>query len=654
VLDIVTHSLYTDREVFLRELISNASDALEKARHVALSESTGVDSGHPLEVKIEVDSEAKTLTITDSGIGMSREDLVSHLGTIARSGTKAFLNSLKESKAEAGGDGLGMIGKFGVGFYASFMVADKVQVVTRSALPDSQGFCWESSGDGRFSISEHPAAERGTKIVLHLKEDASEFASESKVKEVVKKYSNFVAHPILLGDERINTVQALWARTPKDVTEEEHKEFFKFVSGSFGDPAFYSHFVADAPLSIKALFYVPKFNAEKFGLGARDENRMALYSRKVLIQQKNSKLLPEYLRFVTGVVDCEDIPLNISRETMQDSALMAKLQSVLTNRVIKFLADKAKSDPEEYDKFFTEFGMAIKEGVCTERSNDHKSKLAPLLRCETSAEESGKAVSLDDYVERCPEDQDQIYYICAPSREMAVNSAYMESFNKSNTEVLFLYGQADEFVMSHLKEYKGKKIVNVESEGITLPKSKETAEEEKVDEKESSSLTKAETDQLCSWIQDTLGSAKVKGVRTSSRLVDSPAMIVGHQSAAERRLHQMQMQMVAGHKDAAGLGINFDAMGPVGTLEINPAHPILKQLSTATLSHEPRKKELAEAIIWQVFDNARIAAGVLDDPRSMLARLNTILAAAMQEDRAIAASGEVDSEGSVSDEREMK
>src|SRR3954447_26310707 len=357
-LDIVIHSLYTEKEIFVRELVSNASDALEKLRHTQLTEKEIFDDQQALEINLTTDDKAKTLTIQDYGIGMTRAELVENLGTIAHSGSKAFLKALGEGDQK----NANLIGQFGVGFYSAFMVAKSVKVYTHAWKKDAPGLLWESDGSGSYSIEEVEGQRRGAKIVIELKDDCAEFSQEWKVKEIVERYSAFVSFPINLNGKRINTVQALWLRSKSEIKEEEYTEFYKFQAHAFDEPRLRLHFSADAPLSIHALLFVPKENTEKLGF-SRLEPSVSLYCRKVLIDAKPKDILPEWLRFLKGVVDSEDLPLNISRETMQDKSLIEKLNKVITKRFLKSLDDEAKNRPDAYVKFYSQFGIFLKEGA---------------------------------------------------------------------------------------------------------------------------------------------------------------------------------------------------------------------------------------------------------------------------------------------------
>ena len=597
-LDIVANSLYTDKEVFVRELVSNASDALEKRRYEMLTGAGGEGAIDPSEMGIQIttDPEKTTLTIEDNGVGMSREELMQNLGTIARSGTKNFAQQLSGETGGGGEAAANVIGQFGVGFYAVFMVADEVTVFSRRH-DESVAHCWKSTGDGSYELSEASNVPPGTKIVLKLKPESKLFASRFSIEKNIRKYSSFVGFPISVDGEKVNTIDAIWTKPKNDVSVEQHSEFFRFVAQTFDDPRYTLHFAADAPVSIRALFYVPQSHPEKWGM-ARQEPGVSLYCRKVLIQSKCENLLPEWMRFFKGVVDSEDIPLNISRETMQDSMLMRKLSSVLTKKAVKFLQERAKLDKEAYLSFYQEFGQFIKEGVYADFDNKHE--VAKLLRFESSRAEPGELISLDDYVGRmAPEQNDEIYWLLAPSRDSALSSAYMEAFQAKGMEVLLLYSTVDEFVMSNLMNYASKSLVSAEAAKLD------------VDSKsEDNALSDEDAKTLQEWMVTEVSG--LKDVKLSTRLVDSPAIVVGHESASMRRM----MTMVESGR-APTL--------PDQTLEINASHPIIVSLSAAR-SASP---EIATQVANQLFSNALVSAGLLDDPRVMLPNVNALMAAVL-------------------------
>jgi TNF receptor-associated protein 1 len=587
-LEIVIHSLYTDKEIFVRELISNAADASEKLKFLQTS---GAEIHQPDEaprITVATDEEAKTITFTDTGVGMTHGELIDNLGTIAHSGSKAFLEQLKASKGDAN-----LIGQFGVGFYSAFMVAEKVTVSTRSYLPAEQGWSWSSDGRTGYEIEAAPDLPRGTKIVLQLRD--AEFASASTIERIIKHYSNFVPFPIELNGKAVNTVQALWTKNKSEISDAEYEEFYKYLGHDTEAPLFRLHFNADAPLSIRALLFVPARNFEHMTL-TRAESEVNLYCRKVLIQPKAKGLFPEWLRFLKGVVDSEDLPLNISRETMQDSALMRKLNDVLTKRFLKFLDEEAKGDPEKYDRFFKEHGHCLKEGAANDYA--HREAIAKLLRFESSHVDAGKTTSLPDYVSRMGAEQKEIYYLIAANRESAEASAYFEVFRERKLEVLFLYAPHDEFVMEHMREFDGKRLVAAEKAELSL------------DEKEHA-LKEEDARLLANFVKETLGD-RVGEVRVSKRLVGSPAVVVESDKFMTSSMRRMMKMM-----DREG------AMPPDAKpdLEINPDHAMMVQLEKVRHTDA----ELAGQIAEQVHDQALIAAGLLDDPRTMLARMNSLI-----------------------------
>ncbi len=603
-LDIVIHSLYTERDIFVRELISNAADALEKFRHQRLLEDEVFDSHVQEEITIDVDEKNHTLTITDTGIGMTREELEANLGTIAHSGSNTFLAEL----AEAAQKDVSLIGQFGVGFYSAFMAAKKVRVLSRSYIPDAEGYEWSSDGGGSYTLTEEKGLRRGTRIIVELKDDAQEFADEAKIKEIIKQYSNFAPFPIKVKGETVNTVQALWARNKNEIKDEEYTEFYRFIGNAFDDPRFRLHFSADAPLAINALLFVPKENIERLGFG-RMKSGVNLYCQKVLIEQHSENILPEWLRFLKGVIDSEDLPLNISRQALQDSALVAKLKQVLTKRFLKFLGEQAKEDAEKYNEFFAEFGIYLKEGVTIDYT--YRDEIARLLRFESSKSEAGKLVSLVDYVERMVEGQKEIYYINGPSRTAAESGPYVEAFKKRDIEIIYTLEPIDDFVMNHLGEFDSKKLVSADRGDLDLSAIKSAGDAEEKDVE--SSMEPEVVKSLTAWIKEALGE-RVKEVIVSKRLVDSPAIIVnpdGYMTSTMERVMQ-----------AARLE-KGEPLQDVGSknLEINTEHPLIKQLSLLRGSDE----EFAQNVIKQVFDNALIQAGLMVDPRKMVERSYKIL-----------------------------
>jgi Molecular chaperone, HSP90 family len=595
-LDIVIHSLYTEKEIFIRELVSNASDALEKLRHTQLTEKEIFDDKLELEINLTTDDKAKTLTIQDFGIGMTRAELIENLGTIAHSGSKAFLKALSES----GQKNANLIGQFGVGFYSAFMAAKSVKVYSHSWRADEPGHVWSSDGAGSYEIEPSDGERRGTKIVIQLKDDCSEFSQEWRVKEILERYSAFVSFPINLNGKRINTVQALWLRSKNEIKDEEYTEFYKFQAHAHDEPRMRLHFSADAPLQINALIFVPKENTEKLGF-ARLEPSVSLYCRKVLIDAKPKDLLPEWLRFLKGVVDSEDLPLNISRETMQDRALIEKLNKVITKRFIKFLEDEAKNRPDAYNEFYTEFGIFLKEGAALDFT--HKDSLTKLLRFESSLTEPGKTTSLADYVSRMQSEQKEIYYLLGANRAAIENGPYLEGFKARNLEVLFCYEPVDEYVMNNVREFDGKKLIAADHADVKLADIPQSE----------GALSESEVKDLVSWLKDVLGS-QVAEVKASDRLVNSPVLATNADKFMSPHMRRLMkaMKKPGDNTPDDPVKVNF---------EINPRHTVIKRLAQTRASDADRAKLVAE----QLLDNALIAAGLLEDPSRMVARLNKLL-----------------------------
>lgn len=590
-LDIVIHSLYTDREIFTRELVSNASDALEKLKLIQLTESDIYEAEQSLQIEITTDEEKRQLIITDRGIGMTREELVQNLGTIAHSGTKAFLKNLQEKGAQNGG----MIGQFGVGFYSVFMVADRVDVFTHSWRSDAPSLRWSSDGQEGYEIEEVETQARGARVVIHLKEEHAEYAKESRIKELLNKYSNFVAFPILLNGERVNQVEALWLKAKGDVTEQEYEDFYRFTAKAWDKPRFTMHFTADAPLDIHALLFLPEENQERFGFGPVQPG-VALYCKRVLIDPQPEGLLPEWLRFVRGVIDSADLPLNISRESMQDSALVKKLGQVVTKRLLKFLEKKASDDVEAYRAFYQGFSRFIKEGIVS--SHEHRESLASLLRFESSLTEADALSSFDDYITRMKDGQNEIYYLAGTTRSVMESGPYLEAFKARGLEVAYFTEGVDEFVFESLGTYREKKLVRADQADIEL---EETA-------MEGESLAASEVEALQTWWQEAM-SEQLKEVKTGKRLVASPVVALVPEDAPNPQMRAMMKAM----------GQETPAVKPV--LEINPRHALIKKLSAL----RTEKPEIATLVAQQLVDQALLAAGLVEHPQELATRMNEIL-----------------------------
>ena len=605
-LDIVINSLYTERDVFVRELISNGTDALEKYRHESLTAENPFDEHVPLEISIDLNEDKKQLTITDSGIGMTRDELSSNLGTIAHSGSNSFLAEL----AEAARKDVSLIGQFGVGFYSAFMAGATVRVQSRS-WDGSEGNEWISDGTGSYTISECPGLHRGTKIVIELKEDAHDYAQKWKVEAIIKQYSAFVPFPIKLDGEVVNTVQALWTRNRSEIKEEEYTEFYKFIGNATDDPMFRLHFSADAPLAINALLFVPQENFESMGFG-RVLPGVNLYCQRILIDQHSENILPEWLRFLKGVVDSEDLPLNISRQSLQDKALVAKLRKVITKRFLKFLAEEAKRDEDAYLHFWKTFGIYLKEGLTSDY--EFQKELGKLVRFESSKSKNGTPIGLADYVLRMSPDQQEIYYINGPNRVAIEAGPYTEMFRKNDVEILYTVEPIDDFVLSHLGEFDGKKLVSADRADLSLKEEQSSADgdsaikSEKLDEKT--------VEALISWMKKTLEN-KVADVSISKRLVDAPAMIVnpdGYMTSSMERV-------MAASRSEKGI------MGEVSkkNLEINSSSDLIGKLAGLMVSDESFAAEVA----LQIYDNAMIQAGLTVDPLEMVERNYRILGKVM-------------------------
>lgn len=599
VLDIVAHSIYKDKDIFLRELVSNASDALEKLRYTQLTEKNVFEPERALAIDVATDEAAGTLTITDSGIGMTREELVENLGTIAHSGTKAFLQKVQEN----GGANENLIGQFGVGFFSVFMVADEVKFYTRTWHAEGESLCWTSDGNGSYTIEDAgETLPRGSRLVIKLKTDFKDFSKKDKVKDVLERYSKYIAFPLNLDGEKLNTMQALWLKSKSEVSEQEYKDFYKFQCRAWDEPQDWLHFSADAPLAINTILFFPTHNPEAMGFG-RATPEVSLYCRKVLIDAEPKNLLPDWLRFVKGVVDSADIPLNISRETLQDSTLIQKLNRVLTKRVIKHIEERAKKKPEDYAKFWRDFGNYLREGIATDFEN--REALAPLFRCESSILDAGTLTSLPEYVERMKDSQKEIYYLVGANREAIESGPYLEAFKTRGIEVLFIYDGADDYVFGQLGSFKEKSIVSADSADIELADAPQTGTGEP--------LSDDAMKKLCAWFRETVGKEKVAECAAGKRLVDSPAVALNPDKFMTATMRRMMKMM---SKDAGTPEKNVAVK-----VELNPRHPLVHKLD-ALRDSDPA---LAKLIAEQVLDNTLIAAGMLDNPRGMTQRIYELL-----------------------------
>nr|CAD7411549.1 unnamed protein product [Timema cristinae] len=654
----------------------------------------------------------RILTIQDTGVGMTKEELVDNLGTIARSGSKAFLEQLKGQSGSS--EASSIIGQFGVGFYSSFMVADRVEVFTKSSSPGALGYKWTSDGTGSYEIQEAEGVSPGTKIVLHLKPESREFSDEDTIRGVIKKYSNFVGCPIFLNGQRANVIQvrlvhasvvrgtgklrqiatltgfnnitstslalvaawfkalfgsrsgsteggfplylhALWLMDPKEVTPQMHDEFYRFVGNTFDKPRFTLHYRTDAPLTLRALLYFPEGKPGLFEMNRESDAGVALYSRKVLIKSKTDNILPKWLRFVKGVVDSEDIPLNLSRELLQNSALIRKLQTVLTNRLLRFLHDKSTKEQEQFDLFYKDYSPFLKEGIVMSQEQLEKEEIAKLLRFESSRCSPGEKVSLPQYIGRLAEGQKDVFYLAAPSRALAEASPYYEALRRKDVEVLFCSEPYDELVLMQLRQFDSHNLTSVEKEMrqdkekddlTTLGKTRRkttsqlsvssvlsifryshnvtSVEKEMRQDKEKDDLTtlggesllRPEVENLLPWLKKCLG-GKVHAVKVTRRLDSHPCVITVEDMGAARHFLRMQSHQLTEEN-------RYALLQP--QLEINPSHPIIKKLSKLVTSN-PR---LAELVSQQLLANAMVSAGLVEDPRTLVTSLNELLSMALE------------------------
>ncbi|NCT67379.1 MAG: molecular chaperone HtpG [Rhodanobacteraceae bacterium] len=604
VLHLVTHSLYSHKEIFLRELISNASDACDKLRFAALSDASLTADDAELRIEITVDRDARTLTIRDNGIGMGRDEVVENIGTIARSGTRKFLESLS---GDARKD-TQLIGQFGVGFYSAFIVADKVTLVTRKAgAPAGEGVRWESAGSGQYTLETVEAPQRGTTVTLHLKADEGEFLDNWKLRELIKRYSDHVAFPIRLPVQKdgkptdefetVNHAAALWTRPKSELKDEDYQAFYKSLSHDFNDALAWTHNRVEGSQSYTLLLYVPEKPPFDAVFSGRDERHgLKLYIRRVFIMDASEQLLPNYLRFVRGVVDSDDLPLNVSREILQDNRLVAQIRSACVKRTLDLLEKLAKDAPEKFQQFTNAFGNVLKEGIAEDGAN--RERIAKLLRfASTHGEGADKNVSLDDYIGRMQAGQDAIWYITADSHAAAKGSPQIEALRAKGIEVLLLSDRIDEWMIGYLGEYAGKKLRNAAKGDLDLGQADEEARKK----------VEAAAQPLLKKLADLLG-ARVGEVRVSHRLVDSPScLVLGEHDMA---LHMQRLLREAGH----------DMPGGEPILEINPAHPLVRQLEAE--SDETRAADLGQLL----FEEAQLAAGdQLDDPAAFIARVNRLL-----------------------------
>ncbi len=609
-LQLMIHSLYSNREIFLRELISNASDAIDKLRFRAIEDQSLLGDESDFQIDITFDKDAKTLCIADNGIGMTRDEVITNLGTIAKSGTAEFLANLSgDQQADAQ-----LIGQFGVGFYSAFMVADEVEVRTLAAgVEADQGICWRSKGEDAYALESIDDASRGTRVILHLKDEALEFAEDFRLRNIVRRYSDHIGVPVRMlkaetaeGEDQeegepefepVNSAQALWTRSRSEVKDDEYKAFYRHISHDYEDPMAWSHNRVEGKFEYTSLIYLPK--RAPFDLYNREVPKgLKLYVQRVFIMDDAEQFLPLYLRFIKGVVDSNDLPLNVSREILQQDERVTSIRNAVTKRALSMLEDMAKKEPEQFQAFWDEFGEVIKEGAGEDFAN--RGAIMKLLRFASTASEGVvKNVGLEDYLARKKEDQDSIYYICAETYETASRSPHLEIFNDKGVEVLVMFDRIDEWLMSTLTEYEGVSFVDVMRGDVTLPGEAKADDEEDEEESDDHPLTER--------IQAVIGD-RVEGVRPSKRLTDSPACLVLSDFG-------MGIQM---RKILEASGQSMPESKPF--FEFNADHPLLHRLDTEV--DEDRFKELVELL----FDQASLAeGGTLQDPATYVSRMNRLL-----------------------------
>ncbi|HIF9528018.1 TPA: molecular chaperone HtpG [Photobacterium damselae] len=610
-LHLMIHSLYSNKEIFLRELISNASDAADKLRFRALSDGSLYENDAELAVKISVNQDAGTLTINDNGIGMTREDVIEHLGTIAKSGTKEFFAKLNEEETKDSQ----LIGQFGVGFYSAFIVADSVTVNTRAAgVPADQAVSWSSAGEGDYTVENTTKATRGTDIILHLRDDEKEFLDEYRLRDIISKYSDHIGIPVLIQTterdeegnetgkkwEQINKAQALWTRNKSDISDEEFKEFYKHVSHDFAEPLTWSLNHVEGKQDYTSLLYIP--SKAPWDLYHRDsQHGLKLYVQRVFIMDDAQQFMPMYLRFMRGLIDSNDLPLNVSREILQDNKVTQALRKACTKRALSMLSKLAKGDSEKYQTFWQEFGQVIKEGLAEDFAN--RDKIAQLLRFSSTHNDSAEqTVALADYVERMKEGQDKIYYITADNFNAAKNSPHLEQFRAKGIEVLLMHDRIDEWMMSYMPEFEGKGFQSITKSDLDLSKFEDEAEKEKHKETEEAFKSVVER------TKEYLGS-RVKDVRTTFKLHDTPAVVVTDEN-------EMGTQMA---KLLAAAGQEAPEVQYI--LELNPDHALVKQMA------DEADEEIFGRWVEMLFGQSLLAErGAMDDPSRFLTAMNQLLA----------------------------
>jgi molecular chaperone HtpG len=606
VLDILIHSLYTNKDIFLRELISNASDALDKVRFLSIKGDEIVDNDLPYEIHLKADKEKNILIVADNGIGMTKDEAIKNLGTIAKSGTEEFIKNLPKDRKEVES----LIGRFGVGFYSVFMVADKVEIITKSAIPGNKPVKWISDGKNSYEvyeIDEDQNITRGTKIHIYLKDDAKEYTEPSKLKEIINTHSSFISFPIFVEGERVNTLAAIWREPKNTLRKEQYEDFYKFLTHDYQEPLDYIHISIDAPIQYKALLFIPKSAYDFYGI-LKEDYGLDLYSNRVLIKHKFKDLLPEYLGFLQGVVDSEDLPLNVSRESIQENAILRKISSNLVSQVFSHLQKLATERPDDYKLFWKEHAKVFKHGY-SDFSN--KDKFIELIRFNSSTcQNQDEIISLNDYVSRMKPEQEEIYYSLGNSYNSIKNNPHFEIFERKGLEVLFLYDPFDEFMLSALANYKDKKFVLIENADIQkinkMP-------DEVTKDKDVENLTDDEAvkfGEFLVYIKNYLGD-KVKEVKESNRLLTSPACLVDSDGMFSSSFQKIIKMM------------NKDTSIPPKVFEINKDHKIIRNL--LQIFTKDKEDEFLKRSIDELFDTALLLDGYLNDPTTFASHINYIL-----------------------------
>ena len=606
-LQLLIHSLYTQKEIFLRELISNASDALDKIHHRALTNKNILDPDAELDIEIEVSSSNKTLIIRDRGIGMTRDEVNENIGTIARSGSAEFARKLAETDAEDEKEKLKLIGQFGVGFYSVFMAADRVVLTTRAADPEAEAVMWESTGDGSYTLAKADKAERGTEIKIYIRSDCEEFLDAHRVEAVIRKHSDFVSYPIKVAGKQANDTAALWTRPRNEITDEQYNEFYTHLTGDQDEPLAREHVVVDVPIQFYAVLYIPKHSPAQWLFNPEPKISLNLHVKRVFIQDDCKELLPLWLRFVRGVVDCDDLPLNVSRENLQENLVIAKVRATLVRRVLGMIENMVKKDEERYLTFWRAYGAVLKEGVAMEF--EHKDKLAGLLRYHSSLEDDPEAyISLQTYTDRVQSDQEKIYYLAGESKESIAQSPLLETFRKRGLEVLYLDEAVDEWVIQGLQKYGDREFQAVDAADLDLGAEEEEVKLEGVDDE-----GKAETIELIDFLKKQL-EGRVSDVVESKRLIDSPCVLVAAQGGMSQNMERL-MKMA-----------DRDFEGSQRQLEINPKHDIIRNMGAVL----KRDRDSAQLTDWAHFlvDFVLLGEGKVDDPQRIGRTVQSIMGAA--------------------------